>query len=201
MRLIIVRHGQTDDNVKKVIAGQGADTFLNANGILQAKKAGHHLRNENVNIAYVSDQSRAVQTAKEILEFHPSVKLVKDKKLRERNYGEFEGRPSREVTAAIEATALPFEHYKPKGGESHTQVQARIGKFFEGLLKKYPNGTILIVSHGRAISALLLKILDKPITKENHELHRPENTGFSIVEIFQDKPVKVHKLNSLEHLN
>ena len=201
MKVIIVRHGQTDDNVKNIVAGQGTNSFLNEEGIRQAKKLARHLEKEKIDVAYVSDKARAVQTLEHILQFHPSIKFVKNEKLRERHYGEFEGQPSDAAKLAAEKSGVAFELFKPKGGESHAEVQLRISEFFNGLLKKHKNDTILIVSHGRAISLLLLGILNKPIHKENQESHRPENTGFTILEIFDDKPVKLHKLNSLEHLN
>lgn len=201
MKVIIVRHGQTDENINKVIAGQGIDSLLSEGGVQQAKKLGLHLKKEKIDVAYVSDQKRAVQTLEHILEHHLSVKAVKDKDLRERSYGEFEGMLSKEAWETMEKSPLAFELVKPKGGESTTEVHKRVGKFFNSLLDKHKDETVLIVSHGRAIALLLLHILDKPIYKENQEAHRPGNTGVAILEIVEGKPVRVHKLNSLEHLN
>lgn len=201
MKVIIVRHGQTDENIKKTIAGQAVNSTLNETGVLQAKKLGHHLKNEKIDVAYASDQIRAAHTAEHILEFHPSVTLIKDVNLRERHYGEFEGQPADTAKIAAEQSGLPFEFFRPVGGESHHDVFERIGGFFDGLFKKHKDETVLIVSHGRAISLLLLKILEKPIHKENQELHRPENTGFTVLEIFEGKPAVVHKINSREHLD
>ena len=201
MKVIIVRQGQTDENVNKLIAGQGIDSLLSKEGIEQAKKLGLHLKNEKIDIAYASDQKRAVQTLEHILEFHPQIKAVKDKKLRERSYGEFEGKPSKEAWEIMKKSPLAFELVKPKGGESTSDVHKRVGKFFNSLLEKHKDETVLIVSHGRAIALLLLHILGKPIHEENQTAHRPENTAIAILELSENQPVKVHTLNNLEHLN
>ena len=201
MKVIIVRHGQTGDNVRKVIAGQGIDSVLNVEGIEQAKKIAKYLGSEKIDVAYVSDQTRAVQTLEHILEFHPSVVVTKDKSLRERHYGELEGQPSHTAKDAAKESGLPYHLFRPKGGESHADVHKRIGDFFKTLFKKHKDQTVLIVSHGRAISLLLVGILDKPLDEEHQEAHRPENTGLTILEIFEGKPPKVLTLNSLEHLN
>ncbi len=201
MKVIIVRHGQTDENVKKLVAGGGTEALLTAEGISQAKKLAHWLKDEKIDVVYASDQKRAIHTAEHILEHHPLLKIIKHKSLRERHYGEFEGKPGEERNVAQEKSPLPFELFKPKGGESTIEVQKRVGKFFNGLSKKHKDDTVLIVAHGRVIAMLLLKIFDKPVHRENQESHKPDNTGVAILEIIEGKPVKVHKLNSLEHLN
>ncbi|MDO8530103.1 MAG: histidine phosphatase family protein [bacterium] len=201
MKVIIVRHGQTDDNAKTIVSGGGSDSALSAEGVNQAKKLGHWLKNEKIDVVYVSDQRRAIHTAEHILEHHPLLKIVKHKSLRERHYGEFEGKPDAIRDAAYEKSGLPFELFKPKGGESCVEVYGRVEKFFSKLSKKHKDDTVLIVGHGRTIGLLLLKIFDKPIHEENQSAHKPANTGVAILEILEGKPVKIHKLNSLEHLN
>ncbi len=201
MKVIIVRHGQTDENAKELVAGGGTEALLTAEGISQAKKLAHWLKNEKIDVVYASDQKRAIHTAEHILEHHPLLKIIKHKHLRERHYGEFEGKPDAMRDAAFKKSLLPFELFKPKGGESCVEVYKRAEKFFSKLSKKHKNDTVLIVGHGRTIALLLLKIFDKPIHEENQTAHKPENTGVAILEILEGKPVKVHKLNSIEHLN
>lgn len=201
MKVIIVRHGQTDENAKGLVAGGGTEALLTAEGVLQAKKLGHWLKNEKIDVVYASDQKRAIHTAEHILEHHPLLKAIKHKSLRERHYGEFEGKPDAIRDAAYEKSLLPFELFKPKGGESCIEVYDRVTKFFSKISKKHTDDTVLIVGHGRTIALLLLKIFDKPIHKENQEEHKPKNTGVAILEIIEGKPVKVHALNNLEHLN
>ncbi|MBW2970484.1 histidine phosphatase family protein, partial [Candidatus Woesearchaeota archaeon] len=53
MKLIIVRHGQTIENAKKICQGQSLGT-LSEKGIKQAKKIGERLKNEKIDKIYVS---------------------------------------------------------------------------------------------------------------------------------------------------
>ena len=96
---------------------------------------------------------------------------------------------------------MPFANFCPEEGESYLDVQKRATKFFHELLQKHKkDDVILIITHGGTLGMLLLHILEKEITEENYKAHKSGNTAFSIFEIMEDKKVKVHKINSLEHL-
>ena len=60
VRVYIVRHGETQENRDGVIQGQ-RDTFLNANGLEQARMVGDALKDAKLGIAFSSDLSRAVK--------------------------------------------------------------------------------------------------------------------------------------------
>jgi len=86
----IVRHGETDWNVKGIIQGQ-VDVPLNKMGESQAKLLGEKLKGMNFSIVYCSDLKRAKRTAEIIVENRGlPVQTVKD--LRERYYGKYEGK-------------------------------------------------------------------------------------------------------------
>ena len=65
--LTIVRHGNTDANVNRIIHGW-VDTPLNDTGVKQAKEAGKALTNVIFDHAYSSDLQRANKTCQLILE-------------------------------------------------------------------------------------------------------------------------------------
>ena len=90
MKIIIVRHGQSEANAKKISQGKKdgwVDTSLTKKGRNQAKKIAQRLRNEKIRIIYSSDLKRAKETAKEINKFH-NVKIKLDKRLRDMLVGE-----------------------------------------------------------------------------------------------------------------
>ena len=91
MRLIITRHGETEENQAGILQGH-LPGKLSVLGIEQARKVALRLKDEKIDLIFSSDLARASDTAKEIAKFHPNVpvKFVKD--LRERNYGEFQGK-------------------------------------------------------------------------------------------------------------
>ncbi|MEJ2267962.1 MAG: histidine phosphatase family protein [Nanoarchaeota archaeon] len=83
MKLIIVRHGETEENLKKIWQGhlQGK---LTKKGIEQAKKLANRLKDEKLDVIFSSDLDRASDTAKEIAKFHSEVPIYLVEDLRER---------------------------------------------------------------------------------------------------------------------
>lgn len=72
LRILIVRHGETDYNVKGIIQGQ-MDTELNDMGREQAKKVADTLAHEHIDEVYTSPLKRALHTADTIVSKHPSI--------------------------------------------------------------------------------------------------------------------------------
>ncbi|MBI3631566.1 MAG: histidine phosphatase family protein [Candidatus Staskawiczbacteria bacterium] len=182
MRLIIARHGQTNENVSGIIIGQEANAMLNKEGILQAQKLAEFLKNEKINFAYVSSQTRAVHTAKEVLKFHPTAQVVVAHQLKEQNLGIYEGKGKTEWKEIKKNSKEPFHVFKPQNGESYAELQERVKTFFGDLIPKHKNDTVLMVSHG------------------GNKAHKPENTALTVLDIFTDKEIKIHYFNSTEHL-
>jgi broad specificity phosphatase PhoE len=200
MKLIITRHGKTNENVLNISAGAGIDSLLVEEGVLQAKKLGLRLKTENIDVIYVSDLQRAVHTAKEVKEFHPTARFVVTPHLRERNFGIYEGRPKIEFQQALQNSPLPFHDFMQEEGASFAQLQNRVVAFFDQLIEKHPNETILLVSHGATITMLLLKLFDKPITQENYDAYKPKNTAVTMIEFLPNTLLKIHMLNDISHL-
>lgn len=201
MIVIIARHAQTDENANQVVQGQGIESLLNEAGKEQAKKLAEFLKGEKITFAYVSPQTRAVQTAEEILKHHPSAKVVSSHYLKEQSLGVFEGRSKEEWKKIKKESKDPFHLMKPEGGESYQELQNRTRAFFTGLKNNHKNDTVLVVSHAGTIGMMLLDVLGKPITKDNYESHRPDNTAFTAIEFTENGEHKVHFLNDTRHLD
>ncbi|ODO02964.1 hypothetical protein I350_05807 [Cryptococcus amylolentus CBS 6273] len=90
MRLILARHGQTDDNVRGMVQGQ-TDTPLNDQGRHQSAQLSEALKRYHITKAYTSPLSRASETAKIVLAYHPDAPLYFQDDLRERGWGSLEG--------------------------------------------------------------------------------------------------------------
>jgi len=201
MKLIIVRHGETKENKAEIIQGNSIGGTLTKKGIEQAKKLGLRLRDENINIAYISDLDRTVQTAKEILMFHPETDIIYTKELRERNDGVFEGYHVSKYKESRKKSNLSFGHFRPEKGESVHDAQARIKNLYHELVEKHPKETVLLVSHGALITSLLLYLLGKSINLKSFLKHLPVNTAITVLEIDDNKKHKVHVLNCAKHLD
>src|SRR3989344_4332767 len=199
MKIIIVRHGQTTENAKTQNIGHDNEALLTEEGILQAEKLGHHLKGEKITHAYSSPQKRAVHTAEKILQHHPIAKITHVDELREQGLGAAEVLPKEVRKEMIKNSGQPWHLFKAEKGESYVELQERAKKFLHEMVKKHPNDTVLVVSHGGTLGVLLLHILEKELNEENYRAHQPKNTEFTVVQIFDDGKRNIHKLNSREH--
>ena len=162
MKLIIVRHGATDYNLNRVIQGQ-LDTDLNALGLEQANELGRALANEAFNVVLSSDLKRARRTTAAILKYHDMVTVEYTPDLRERNFGQHQNRPARELAEALEAFPGERENYRPYGGESLQDSHARAGRFWRNVQKEYGDATVLVSSHGGVCKSLLTHVLGRSL--------------------------------------
>ena len=196
MKLIIVRHGETFENLNKISQGH-LNSQLTPKGIEQAKKVSQILKDEKIVIAFSSDLDRALNTCNEILKFHTDTKLVKTSILREQAKGIFEGKTWEERNKILANDNTPFHEWHPEGGERLIDVWDKVIPFLEKIKKDHSNETALLVSHGGPISCILAYLHDKNI--ENFRDYLPENTAISIVNI-KDKKIEFHTLNCAQHL-
>ncbi len=197
-----MRHGQTDENTQGGDAARDSETLLTQEGVLQAKKLGHALKEHGITHAYSSPQKRAIHTAEEILFYHSNAKIEHIDDLREQNLGKLSVLPKNVIRELHKQSGKPFADFRPEDGESYGDVQKRASTFLHSLLQKHQSeDTILIVSHGGTLGMLLLHILEKEITQENYKAHKPENTALTIVEVGVDKSINMHVFNNTDHLN
>lgn len=196
MKLILVRHGETEWNIEHRVQGQ-RDVLLNKKGKEQARKVALRLKNERIDVIYSSDLKRAKHTALEIAKFH-KVPLKYYKLLRERSFGKIEGMPVEEYRKMRERTGLPVYLYRPPGGENYVDLQKRVKKFLEEIKKKHSKENVLVVSHGGVIRTSISVLTGSPL-EHAHEIEQ-RNTAVNVMELSPGSPPKIHYLNSTEHL-
>ncbi len=197
MKLILVRHGETEENARRIIQGHGEGT-LSKKGISQAKKVAIRLKDENIDKIYVSDLKRAVDTAKEIIKYHPNAGVIYEPRLRERNLGVLEGKPAEYFSEALENSGRDVFTFVPEGGESIPELKERIIQFFYDLIKTEQNSTVLLISHGGPIGDFLLHIFNLP--NEKFKEYHPKNTAVTFLEIDDKANPIIEVLNCTEHL-
>ena len=102
MRLLIARHGETEENLRSICQGQTAGT-LTRRGVAQCLQLGDRLKGCPITHIYSSDQLRARRSA-ELMMSSSGCKapLVLDERLRERAFGRWEGRPFVEIPSLDE---------------------------------------------------------------------------------------------------
>ena len=150
MNIYVVRHGQTEWNVLKKMQGS-ADIPLNEKGIEQARQTKQNLENTNIDIIFSSPLIRAKQTA-EIINEERHLNIIFDDRLRERNYGEFEG------TSKSSFNYNDFWAYgknlKYNKAENVQDFFKRIYNFLDDIKVKYSDKNILIVCHAGVVKAI-----------------------------------------------
>ncbi len=196
MKLLLVRHGETDYNAKKLWIG-ATDIPLNNAGREQARLLAQRMEKEKIDVIFSSPLKRAKETA-EIISARYGKAVVFSDKLRERNFGVYEGTPLGKMREAVENSGLLFHLFRPEAGESDYDVHERVVPFLEKIMREHAGKTVLIVSHGVVIMEMLFYLT---------KLHRDEwlqlrqsNASLNIIEISDSGDHKVKVINSTEHL-
>jgi broad specificity phosphatase PhoE len=133
-------HGTTTDNEKEISSGW-KDVELSELGIKQSKELKEQVDIKSFDLCICSDLKRAVDSAK--LTFQGAVDIIADERLRECNYGDFNGKPS-EIVEPLQEKNIT-ERFP--NGESYEDVKKRIADFLDHLRKNYVGKHIAIVAH------------------------------------------------------
>jgi broad specificity phosphatase PhoE len=154
LKLWLVRHGQTDWNVARLIQGW-TDIPLNSTGQKQARALHHYISGIRFHEIFSSDLIRAYETA-QILSGNCPEKIKKVEFLRERCFGIAEGRPRSELD-----TIFTID---PPRSEPKRSVILRGKNFLDMVTSEYSSGRYLCVAHGGLIRAILeyLDVRDEP---------------------------------------
>lgn len=149
IKLIIVRHGETEDNVNGIVQGHRHGK-LTGNGIEQSKRLALRLKNESIDRIFCSDLARAKDTVMEIVKFH-KVHVEYTEKLRERSLGKYEGKGRAEMLKGFEGKGyfgtITDPDFSPKGVESYGEFKKRAVVFLNGI-EGAMGKTILLCTHG-----------------------------------------------------
>ena len=133
-------HGTTKDNENNISSGW-SDVELSELGLNQSNELKDQIDIKSFDVVFCSDLKRAVDSAN--LAFSGSVEIFKDKRLRECNYGDYNGKPSEIVEPMQE------EHVTKRfpNGESYEDVKKRMQDFLDFVKENYDGKHIAIVAH------------------------------------------------------
>ena len=142
--IYLTRHGQTDWNVQKKVMGR-CDEPLNETGLKQAEETRKSLLNTKIDIILCSPLQRAKKTA-EVINTGRNIPIVYDERIIERDFGEFEGKETKDFDFYGY-----WNYYKNEQYESAENIQSffeRIYGFLDDVKGKYKDKNVLIVAHG-----------------------------------------------------
>ncbi len=155
-RILAIRHGETLWNVDSRIQGH-LDIGLNDKGRWQAERLGQALAGEPMAAIYASDLSRAHDTALAVSR-HTGVPVQPEPGLRERSFGEFEGRTFAEIETELPEQAKRWRQrdptFTPGGGESLLMLETRILSVVARLAAQHPGEQIVLFAHGGVMDIL-----------------------------------------------
>lgn len=150
--IIMVRHGQSESNVKKTFTGQ-LNAPLTEAGREQARRMARYLDQYRVEKIYVSSLERAVETAQPIA-LRQNCPVEKRDELMEINSGLWQGLTFAEIAEkypqTYEAWRTDIGKATPEGGETCEELYARVTAFFEKVLEE-PEETVCLVCHATPI--------------------------------------------------
>lgn len=203
-KFIIVRHGQSEANLKEIYAGR-FDVPLTATGKKQAELVTEYvLKTYRVDAVYSSPLLRARETVKEIA-IKAGVPLLLCDGIAEIFGGEWEGKTLPEIAKNYAKDALLWKddigNARPTGGESFAEVQLRADKALREIAKTHDGKNVVIGTHGGVIRSLQCIFENKPISYMK-ELDWQPNASVSEVNFENGKytPVKMGYTGHLEGL-
>ena len=143
MNIIVVRHGQTDWNVRDLLQGR-TDIELNETGKSQAIETANNLKNINIDVIFVSPLKRTRRTAEEINRIR-NLDVTIDERLIERGFGDYEGQAGVDFKKYWDLQA----NISDNNVEPIKELFERIYSLLNELWELYGNTdkTILLVTH------------------------------------------------------
>ncbi len=192
MRLIIVRHGESEWNRIGRYQGQ-QDTPLSELGARQAEALARRLTHEPIDIIFASPLQRAAKTAQAIARHHTDVPFTLEPALLEISHGDWEGLMAEEVIERYgeglrEWRAHPTRAQMPNG-ESFSNILKRVLDFKDRLCSDYHGRNVLISTHDVVVKILVADALGMNMDRINRIW--VTNASISVIEYSEDLPYLV----------
>lgn len=190
MAILLIRHGQTNENHARVV--QMPDARLSDEGLSQACKLAEALADNNISRIISSDMTRAAQTAKAIAK-KQNLPVEFTALLHERNFGDLRGREYEEIGVNFFA-----EDFAPPNGETWEAFFARVEEAWQQIKQSALecDGDMVVVTHGLVCRRIVERFVELNETQQLPE--RWDNTSVTVIEY--DEPVRASIINSTAHL-
>ncbi|WP_373520926.1 histidine phosphatase family protein [Aquiflexum sp.] len=199
-KIYLIRHGQTDYNLRGVVQGSGIDAPLNFNGQKQAAAFFEHYKDVPFGKVYYTGLQRTKQSIQGFIDLALPHEGVPD--LNEISWGKYEGLPmsneeNKYYESMLEKWSSGDLDYAIEGGESPNMVAKRLQKGIDYILSQQVE-TILICMHGRAMRILLAVLLGYDLRYMDVFLH--QNLGLYLLDQNTSGNFSVEKFNCGDHL-
>lgn len=181
--MYIIRHGQTEYNLRNIVQGRGIDSDLNEVGRKQAAAFYEKYKKIGFDKIYVSSLKRTVQTVDSFIQ--NGIPYEKLKGLDEIGWGTSEGKDlTKEILddfdRILEAWRNNELDVKLPTAESPLELVDRLRPELDYILSKEEEKTVLICTHGRTLRILMCVLTNTPLYRMDEFDH--ENTSLYILE-------------------
>lgn len=194
MKIIISRHGETEENRAGIIQGH-LPGVLSELGKEQAGKLANRLKDEKIDLIVSSDLARASDTAKEVAKFHDGIKIVLDERLRELDFRDFQDKPRKNLN--IDKDKASWDSLDKLNIEGSKDIFYRAGKFVE-YIENVSEKNILLIGHSVICNAVIANLLNEKIEYFRNMMDLG-NTSITVLE-GENGIMKLKLLNNMEHL-
>jgi len=161
--IIFLRHGQAENNTKRILAGRTEGVPLTKIGIEQAEQIGKYLKPIGISAIYSSPIERANNTAKIVAESN-SIDYKLDERLTELDMGKFTRMPYDEIFAKHGNVFLKFYSDDPIISEHNVEtfphVQKRVMDMLDYTIEKHDQENVILVTHMDPIKSVIAKVMD-----------------------------------------
>jgi probable phosphoglycerate mutase len=201
LELILIRHGEVPGIDPPRFRGR-MDLALTDRGQAQALALGEWVRDHfTVTAIHSSPLTRCIDTAKAIAgPLAQEVRVSMD--LTDSDYGRWTGLTHPDAAAR---DPEPFRAWQrdpcvnpPPDGETLRQVEVRVTGAVQAILRRYTDGSVVLVTHDAIIRVLILHLLQAPL--RNYTSLRQDPTAVNLIEVHTDGGYRIALLNSTAHL-
>lgn len=168
-QIILIRHGEAEVNVRRIVGGPLGDTGLTERGRREAERLCDRLtasREIKADVLLASSLPRARETAA-IVAPALGIEPIVDDELQELRPGEADGLPLAEAFARYGLPDFERDPARPvsPGGESWSSFMVRVGRALSRIWRAHEGRTIVAVTHGGVIDGAFVSFLGLPIDR------------------------------------
>ena len=157
--IVYETHSVSEDNERGIATGW-LDGRLSARGRELSLELGQRRGDDHLAVVITSDLGRAVETA-EIAFAATNIPIVRDTRLRECNYGAWNGMPVAQLAAErMRRIDTPYPD-----GESYRQVVTRVAAFLTELARDHEGERVCLIGHSATKWALDYLLMDIPLER------------------------------------
>ena len=198
--IYLVRHAEAEGNIYRRAQGW-YDSKISPKGEKQIDALAERFRDIHIDAVYSSDLYRTRRTAGAILKYH-DLPLQTDRRLREWQLGVWEDVPFGTLDDLYPEQMYNFNNdpaaWKVERGEPFSELQRRLRAAVNEIAARHEGQTVVCVSHGMALRALLSDVMSVP-SKEICRVPHGDNTSVSLLEA-EGNEMRVVFFNDVSHL-